>query len=90
MRAPSQGGEKEYVIYFSSPPRNGVRIIFLDILPIIEGGLRTRSRLPPPSQGGEEEYTVYSSSPVCFLAIEYVAYVLTPHPCNGGGSLLAR
>ena len=62
MRTPSQGGEEESALYFSSPPRNGVRIIFLDILPMLmEGGLRTRrSRLPSPSRGGEEEY---SSSP---------------------------
>jgi hypothetical protein len=62
MRTPSQGGEKEYVIYFSFPPRNGVCIIFLDILPMLmEGGLRTsRSRLPPPSRGGEEDYSLSS------------------------------
>jgi hypothetical protein len=57
LRTPPQGGEEEYAIYSSSPPRNGVRIIFLNILSMVEGGWRMRSRLHPPSRGGNEEYS---------------------------------
>jgi hypothetical protein len=46
-----RGGEEECTIYFyfSSPTHDWVCIIFLDILPMMEGGWKVRRRLPPPS-----------------------------------------
>jgi hypothetical protein len=82
LHNPSRGGEDEYVTYFSSPPRDGARVIFLDILPMMEVEWRARSRLPPPSRGGEEDY---SSSPP-HDGVRRVLLILAMEECN----LLAR